>query len=195
MKHELPPLPYAYDALEPLISKETLITHHDKHHAAYVNNLNKLIVGTEFETATLEDIIRQSSGKIFNNAAQVWNHNFYFECLREPLEDNKPSGTLLAAIEKRWTSFGNFKKEFTDFAAALFGSAWSWLVITPDNTIEMLGTSNASTPLTTDSKALLTCDVWEHAYYIDHRNVRGNYLESFWSLVNWDFVQNNLSSQ
>ncbi|WP_092486181.1 superoxide dismutase [Candidatus Ichthyocystis hellenicum] len=194
MKHELPPLPYAYDELEPFISKETLITHHDKHHAGYVNNLNKLIVGTEFEDSTLEDIICRSNGTIFNNAAQVWNHNFYFECLRRPSEDNKPSGDLASAIEKRWSSFDNFRKEFTAFSAALFGSAWAWLVLTPDNTLEMLGTSNASTPLSTDSRALLSCDVWEHAYYIDHKNVRADYLESFWSLVNWDFVENNFSN-
>ncbi|CUT18198.1 MULTISPECIES: superoxide dismutase [Candidatus Ichthyocystis] len=194
MKHELPPLPYAYDELEPFISKETLITHHDKHHAGYVNNLNKLIVGTEFEDSTLEDIICKSNGVIFNNAAQVWNHNFYFECLRKPLEDNSPSGDLATAIEKRWSSFDNFRKEFTAFSAALFGSAWAWLVLTPDNTLEMLGTSNASTPLSTDSKALLSCDVWEHAYYIDHKNVRAEYLESFWSIVNWDFVAKNFAA-
>lgn len=192
MKHELPPLPYAYNALEPLISKATLTTHHDKHHAGYVTNLNKLIVGTEFESSALEDIIRRSNGTIFNNAAQIWNHNFYFECLRAPSENNEPSGELLAAIEKRWTSFSNFKKEFTELSATLFGSAWSWLVMTPENTLEILGTGNASTPLTTDSTALLTCDVWEHAYYIDHKNARRDYLESFWSLVNWDFVAKNL---
>lgn len=194
MKHELPPLPYDYDALAPYISKDTLITHHDKHHAAYVQNLNKLVIGTPFEGRELEEIVRKSNGTIFNNAGQLWNHNFYFRCLRAPVQNNLPSGELAEAIKKRWKSFENFQSEFNKLSLAFFGSGWTWLVLTPDHNLEILGTSNAATPITTDAKPLLTCDVWEHAYYIDHKNVRGDYLTSFWHLINWDFVSQNMTS-
>jgi Fe-Mn family superoxide dismutase len=187
MAHELPKLPYAMDALEPTISKETLEYHYGKHHKAYVDNLNKLIPGTEFENMSLEETILKSSGGIFNNAAQVWNHTFYWNCLT-PKSSREPSGKLADAITKKFGSFDEFKKQFSQTAVTTFGSGWGWLVKNPDNSVELISTSNAGTPMTQGKEALLTCDVWEHAYYIDYRNARPTYVEKFWDLVNWDFV-------
>ncbi|MFN7094843.1 MAG: superoxide dismutase [Burkholderiales bacterium] len=192
MEHKLPALPYALDALQPHISKETLEYHYGKHHQAYVTNLNNLIEGTEFENDNLEEIIQKSSGKIFNNAAQVWNHTFYWHCL-SPNGGGEPSGGLSEAIVEKWGSFEEFKKVFTKLSIDTFGSGWGWLVKTPEGELDLVSTSNAANPLTTDNKALLTCDVWEHAYYIDYRNSRPNYLEAFWKLVNWDFVAKNFA--
>jgi len=190
MEHKQPPLPYAMDALAPHVSQETLEYHYGKHHAAYVTNLNNLIKGTEFENASLEDIIRKSSGGIFNNAAQVWNHTFLWNSM-SPNGGGAPSGALAAAIDKKWGSFDKFKEEFNKAAAGNFGSGWTWLVKKPDGSVDIVNTSNANTPLTTDDKALLTCDVWEHAYYIDYRNSRPNYLAAFWNVANWDFAAKN----
>jgi superoxide dismutase, Fe-Mn family len=184
---ELPKLPYAMDALAPIISKETLEYHYGKHHKAYVDNLNKLIPGTEFENLSLEEIILKSSGGIFNNAAQVWNHTFYWHCMT-PDSSKEPSGKLADAIKKKFGSFDEFKKQFSEVAVKTFGSGWGWLVKNPDGSVELLSTSNAGTPMTTGKEALLTCDVWEHAYYIDYRNARPSYVEKFWDLVNWEFV-------
>ena len=188
--HTLPELPYALDALQPHISKETLEYHYGKHHQTYVTNLNNLIKGTEFENASLEDIVKKSSGGIFNNAAQVWNHTFYWNCL-SPKGGGQPSGKLAEAINKKWGSFDNFKTEFTKVAVGTFGSGWGWLVKKVDGSVDLASTSNAATPLTTADKPLLTCDVWEHAYYIDYRNKRPDYVGAFWNLVNWDFAAKN----
>lgn len=192
MEHTLPQLPYALDALAPAISKETLEYHYGKHHQTYVTNLNNQIKGTEFENASLEEIVRKSSGGIFNNAAQVWNHTFYWFGLA-PNAGGEPSGALADAIKAKWGSFDDFKKAFNQVAAGTFGSGWAWLVKNPDGSLDLVSTSNAATPLTTDKKPLLACDVWEHAYYIDYRNSRPNYLEAFWKLVNWDFVAKNFA--
>jgi len=191
MQHQLPPLPYALDALQPHISKETLEFHYGKHHAAYVTNLNNLIKGTEFENASLEDIIKKASGGIFNNAAQVWNHTFYWNSLA-PKGGGQPSGAVAAAISKKWGSFDAFKEAFTKSAIGNFGSGWTWLVKKPDGSVDIVNTSNAATPLTGTDKPVLTCDVWEHAYYIDYRNRRPDYLGAFWNLVNWEFAAKNL---
>jgi Fe-Mn family superoxide dismutase len=194
MEHILPPLPYSKDALQPAISAETLEFHYGKHHQAYVTNLNKLIAGTEFENASLEDIIRKSSGGIFNNAAQVWNHTFFWSCMK-PNGGGKPAGTLLAAIEKKWGSFDEFASKFQTSAVGNFGSGWTWLVKKPDGTVDIVNTSNANTPLTTSDVPLLTVDVWEHAYYIDYRNARPKFVEAFLnSLVNWEFAANNFGA-
>jgi Fe-Mn family superoxide dismutase len=190
MIHELPPLPYAIDALAPHISAETLEFHHGKHHKTYVDNLNKLIPGTEFENLSLEDIVRKSSGGIFNNAAQIWNHTFYWNCLA-PNAGGKPSGALAAAIDTAFGSFDAFKEKFSQTAITTFGSGWAWLVKNAAGGLELVSTSNAGCPLTAGQTPLLTCDVWEHAYYIDYRNARPKYVESFWNLVNWDFVARN----
>ncbi len=191
MTHELPDLPYAKDALEPHISAETLEYHHDKHHQAYVTNLNNLIPGTEFENMSLEDIIKKApAGGIFNNAAQVWNHTFYWNCL-SPNGGGEPSGALADAINAAFGSFADFKEKFSTSAVTNFGSGWTWLVKNADGSVEIVNTSNAGCPLTSDQTPLLTCDVWEHAYYIDYRNLRPKYVESFWNLVNWDFVASN----
>ncbi len=190
MLHTLPPLPYEMDALQPYISKETLEYHYGKHHKAYVDNLNKLIPGTEFENLSLEDIIAKSTGGIFNNAAQVWNHTFYWHCMT-PKSSKEPSGKLADAITKKFGSFDEFKKLFSEKAITTFGSGWAWLAKNADGSIELMSTSNAGTPLKEGKKALLTCDVWEHAYYIDYRNARASYVEKFWNLVNWDFVAGN----
>jgi Fe-Mn family superoxide dismutase len=190
---QLPPLPFAKDALSPHISAETLEYHYGKHHQAYVNNLNQLIPGTRYENLPLEDIVRSSEGKIFNNAAQVWNHTFYWNCL-SPNAVGRPAGALLRSIEKRFESFEKFQKQFTESAVGLFGSGWVWLVQMPDGTLELRAASNAGTPLTTEEKPLLTCDVWEHAYYIDYRNARPKYVETFWKLANWEFVAKNLKA-
>lgn len=173
------------DALSPHISKETLEFHYGKHHQAYVTNLNNLIKGTEFESATLEDIVKRSSGGVFNNAAQVWNHTFYWHSL-SPNGGGEPKGALAAAIDAKWGSFTGFKEAFTKSAIGNFGSGWTWLVQKADGSLDIVNTSNAATPLTTSDKALLTCDVWEHAYYVDYRNRRPDYLGAFWALANWD---------
>jgi len=190
MEHKLPPLPYAMDALQPHISKETLEFHYGKHHQAYVANLNKLIKDTEFENAGLEEIARKASGGIFNNAAQVWNHTFYWNCL-SPKGGGAPTGALGEAINKKWGSLAAFKEAFSKSAVGNFGSGWTWLVRKADGSVEIANTSNAATPLTGADKPLMTCDVWEHAYYIDYRNARAKYVESYWNLVNWGFVSKN----
>ena len=191
MEHKLPELPYAQDALAPHISKETLEYHYGKHHQAYITNLNKLIPGTEFEKLSLEEIVKKSSGGIFNNAAQVWNHTFYWNCL-SPKGGGEPSGALADAINKAFGSFATFKEKFINTAVTTFGSGWAWLVKNSDGSLALESTSNAGTPLTSGKKPLLTCDVWEHAYYIDYRNARPKYVETFWNIVNWDFVASNL---
>ena len=192
MAFTLPPLPYAMDALAPHISQETLEYHYGKHHQAYVTNLNKAIEGTELASLSLEDVIRKSSGGVFNNAAQVWNHTFYWNSLA-PKGGGEPAGALRQAIEAKWGSVDAFKAAFTQSAAGNFGSGWTWLVKKPDGSLDIVNTSNAGTTVNTDDKALLTCDVWEHAYYIDYRNARPKYLENFWNLVNWDFAAANLA--
>jgi Fe-Mn family superoxide dismutase len=192
MAIELPPLPYEKNALEPNVSAETLEFHHGKHHQAYVTNLNNLIKGTEFENASLEDIVKKSSGGVFNNAAQTWNHTFYWHSMRSPKSDNKPSGKLADAIDKAFGSFDKFKEEFKKSAVGNFGSGWTWLVQRTDGSLGIVNTSNAATPITGSDKPLFTIDVWEHAYYIDYRNARPNYVDKFWDLVNWDFAAKNL---
>ncbi|MFH0914780.1 MAG: Fe-Mn family superoxide dismutase [Chloroflexota bacterium] len=191
MEHKLPELPFAQNALSPSISAETLEYHYGKHHRAYVTNLNKLIPGTEFENLALEDIIKKASGGIFNNAAQVWNHTFYWNCL-SPRGGGEPGGALATAITKGFGSFAQFKEKFTSAAVTLFGSGWAWLVQNADGSLTVEAMSNAGTPVKDGRKALLTCDVWEHAYYIDYRNNRAAYVEAFWKLVNWKFVAGNL---
>ncbi|MEO5379035.1 MAG: superoxide dismutase [Fe] [Magnetococcus sp. DMHC-6] len=188
MSFELPTLPYALDALQPHVSKETLEFHYGKHHKTYLDNLNKLIVDTPFAQMTLEQIMMASSGGLFNNAAQVWNHSFYWQCL-SPQGGGVPTGDLLLAIEKQFGTFERFKEQFTQTAITTFGSGWAWLVQKEDGSLGLVSTSNAATPLTTGVKPLLTCDVWEHAYYIDYRNARPKYLEAFWHLVHWPFVE------
>lgn len=192
MTFELPKLPYALDALQPMISKETLEYHYLKHHQAYVTNLNNLIKETEFADQSLENIIMKSSGGIFNNAAQVWNHTFYWHCMT-PNARSEPQGKLADAIKKAFGSFDEFKKRFSQTAITTFGSGWGWLVKNAKGEIELLSTSNADLPMKHNSKALLTCDVWEHAYYIDYKNLRPSYVENFWKLVNWDFVEKNFA--
>ena len=191
MEHKLPALPYSLEALEPIISKQTLEYHYGKHHQAYVTNLNKLIIGTEFENLSLEEIILKSSGGIFNNAAQVFNHTFYWNCMA-PNAGGEPIGKIAAAINQAFGSFATFKEKFSQTAVATFGSGWVWLVKDKDGKLAIVSTSNAGNPLTDGKKPLLTCDVWEHAYYIDYRNARPSYVEKFWNLVNWDFVASNL---
>ena len=193
MKHELPALPYALDALAPTLSQETLEYHYGKHHQAYVTNLNNLIPGTEFASMSLEDIIMKSSGGVFNNAAQVWNHSFYWNCL-SPNGGGAPTGALADAINAKFGSFDEFKKQFSQSAATNFGSGWTWLVKNADGSIEIFNTSNAGTPMTSGKKALLTVDVWEHAYYIDYRNARPKYLETIWDKINWSFVASNYAA-
>ena len=171
---------------------ETIDFHYGKHHQAYVTNLNNLIAGTEFEKLGLEDIISKSSGGMFNNAAQIWNHTFYWNCLA-PNAGGEPTGKLADAINKAFGSFAKFKEEFTKTSVGTFGSGWGWLVQRPDGGLALASTSNAATPLTGSDRALLTCDVWEHAYYIDYRNARPKYLEAFWNLVNWDFVESQMA--
>ncbi len=190
MAFELPALPYAKDALAPHISAETIEFHYGKHHQTYVTNLNNLIPGTEFEGLSLEDIVKKSSGGIFNNAAQVWNHTFYWNSL-SPNGGGAPTGGLANAIDRTFGSFEKFKEEFTKTAVTTFGSGWAWLVKNPNGTLELVSTSNAGSPLTAGQTPLLTCDVWEHAYYIDFRNLRPKYLEAFWALVNWEFASAN----
>lgn len=193
MTHELPALPYAQDALQPHISAETLEYHYGKHHQAYVTNLNNLIKGTEFEAMSLEDIILKSAGGIFNNAAQVWNHTFYWNCL-SPNGGGAPTGALADAINAKWGSFEAFKDAFSKAAVGTFGSGWAWLVKNTAGQLEIVSTSNAATPMTNGQTALMTCDVWEHAYYVDYRNARPKYVEAFWNLVNWKFVAANFAA-
>ncbi|AHB04704.1 MULTISPECIES: superoxide dismutase [Fe] [Pandoraea] len=192
MEHKLPELPYAIDALAPTISKETMEYHYGKHHQAYVTNLNNLIKGTEFENASLEDIIKKSSGGVFNNAAQVWNHTFFWNTLT-PKSSGAPAGDLAKAIDAKWGSFDAFKEAFTKSAVGNFGSGWTWLVKKADGSLDIVNTSNAATPLTTTDKPIITIDVWEHAYYIDYRNARPKFAEAFWTLVNWDFAAKNFA--
>ena len=192
MAIELPALPYARDALAPHISAETIDFHYGKHHQTYVTNLNNQIAGTDFEGKDLETIIRSSTGGMFNNAAQVWNHTFYWNCLA-PNAGGQPSGKLLDGINNAFGSFDAFKEKFTQTALTTFGSGWAWLVQRPDGSLALVSTSNAATPLTGEDRALLTCDVWEHAYYVDYRNARAKYVEAFWNLVNWDFVAKQMA--
>ena len=193
MAFELPALPYAKNALAPHISEETLEYHYGKHHQTYVTNLNNLVPGTEFEGLSLEQIIQKSSGGIFNNAAQVWNHTFYWNCL-SPNGGGEPTGGLTNAIDRTFGSFEEFKEAFTKCAVTTFGSGWAWLVKNKDGSLALVSTSNAGCPLTEGQIPLMTCDVWEHAYYIDYRNARPAYLEAFWALVNWDFVSANFEA-
>ena len=194
MTFTLPELPWAKDSLVPHISPETIDYHYGKHHNAYVVKLNELVAGTEFAGQDLEDIIKKSSGPIFNNAAQIWNHTFYWHCL-SPKGGKEPSGKLAQAINESFGSFAAFKEKFTNSAIGNFGSGWTWLVKNKEGKLEIVNTSNAQTPLTMPGmKALLTLDVWEHAYYIDFRNSRPNYIAAFWNLVNWEFAEQNLNA-
>jgi superoxide dismutase, Fe-Mn family len=188
MSIKLSELPYAMNALEPHISKETVSFHYTKHHQGYVDKLNAGIKGTEFESMCLEDIIKQSSGGIFNNAAQTWNHTFYWESLA-PNAGGEPSGKLADEINKKWGSFESFKAEFNNQAATLFGSGWAWLVKSKDGDLSIVQTSNAGCPITDGLIPLLTCDVWEHAYYLDQQNKRPDYISAFWNLVNWKAIE------
>ncbi|WP_250658728.1 superoxide dismutase [Fe] [Alkalimarinus coralli] len=193
MAFELPALPYAQDALAPHISAETLEYHHGKHHKTYVDKLNGMVPGTEFEGKTLEEIIQSSSGPVFNNAAQIWNHTFYWNCL-SPNGGGAPEGAVAEAINAAFGSFEEFKAQLNDKAVNNFGSSWTWLVKNADGSLEIVNTSNAATPMTEGKTALLTVDLWEHAYYIDYRNARPAYLDAFWNLVNWEFVAQNLAA-
>ena len=193
MAFELPPLPYADDALEPHISAETISFHYGKHHQTYVTKLNEMVPGTEFEGMSLEEIIMKSEGGVFNNAAQIWNHTFYWNGLT-PNGKDAVSGDLAAAIDAAFGSFDEFKAKFTASCIGNFGSGWTWLVKNADGGLEIVNTANAGCPLTSGQTPLLTCDVWEHAYYIDYRNARPKYVETFWTLVNWDFVAQNFAA-
>ena len=192
MSFTLPELPYAMDALAPQISKETLEYHYGKHHNAYVTNLNKLTDGKPEAGKSLEELIKTAKGPIFNNAAQVWNHTFYWNCLK-PQGGGEPTGALAEAINASFGSFEEFNTLFTSMSVGLFGSGWAWLVKDEDGTLGIEAMSNAGCPLTNGQTPLLTCDVWEHAYYVDYRNARAKYVETFWSLVNWEFVLKNLN--
>ena len=191
MEHKLPPLPYEMDALEPHITKETLEYHYGKHHQAYLTKLNELVTGTDHERKSLEDIVLSSSGVLFNQAAQVWNHTFYWNCL-SPQGGGEPSGKLKEKIDATFGSFQVFKEKFTALSIGTFGSGWGWLVQNQEDALELVSTSNAGCPLTQGQKPLLTCDVWEHAYYVDYRNARPKYVEAFWNLVNWEFVSSQM---
>ena len=193
MTHALPPLPYEKNALEPHISAETLEFHYGKHHQTYVTNLNNLIAGTEFENLSLDEIVKKATGGIFNNAAQVWNHTFYWHSL-SPNGGGEPTGALADAINETFGSFEKFKEDLSKTAITTFGSGWAWLVKNADGSLALVSTSNAATPLTAGQTPLLTIDVWEHAYYIDYRNLRPKYVEAFWNLVNWDFAANNFAA-
>ncbi|PRY71262.1 superoxide dismutase [Halomonas ventosae] len=192
MAFELPALPYEKNALEPHISAETLEYHYGKHHQTYVNKLNELTDGTDDANKSLEEIIKSSSGGLFNQAAQVWNHTFYWHCL-SPNGGGEPSGALAEAINAKFGSFDEFKETFNAQAAGNFGSGWTWLIKTDDGGVDIVNTSNADTPIAHGQTPLLTIDVWEHAYYIDYRNARPKYLENVWSVLNWDFVAQNFS--
>lgn len=191
MTFELPALPFAKDALQPHMSAETLEYHWGKHHKSYVDNLNKLVPGTEFEGKSLEAIIKTSSGGIFNNAAQIWNHSFFWNCLT-PAKNQEPQGALADALISTFGSVQAFKEKFQEASAKQFGSGWGWLVKNKQGKLEIKSTSNAATPLTDGETPLLTCDVWEHAYYIDYRNRRPDFLKAYWNLCNWDFAAKNL---
>lgn len=191
MEHKLPALPYTKDALEPHISAETLNYHHDKHHRSYIENLNKLIKGTNHENKPLTEIVMSSEGDLFNNAAQAWNHDFYWKCL-SPNGGGDAKGKVNEMIQERWGNFSKFKDEFSEQAGNHFGSGWTWLVINRSNKLEILNTTNAGSPVAEGLKPLLTLDIWEHAYYIDYRNKRPDYITAFWNVVNWDFVNENL---
>ncbi len=193
MSFELPSLPYPRNALEPHISEETLNYHYGKHHQTYVDKLNGLIDGTDMANKSLEEIVKSSSGPLFNNAAQTWNHTFYWHSL-SPNGGGKPSGPLADAINSSFGSFDEFVAKFNDMAVNNFGSSWTWLVKNSDGSLAIVNTSNAATPLTTEQTPLLTCDLWEHAYYIDYRNVRPDYLKAFWALANWEWAENNYSA-
>jgi Fe-Mn family superoxide dismutase len=195
MPHQLPELPYAKDALAPVISAETIEYHYGKHHQTYVNNLNNLIPGTKYEGLGLEETVKQSHGQlsekpVFNNSAQVWNHTFYWNTLA-PKAGGNPSGAIATAIDQSFGSFADFKDKFSKAAAAQFGSGWAWLVKTGDGGLAIETTGNADTPFAAGKTCILTLDVWEHAYYIDYRNARPKYIEEFWKLVNWDFANKN----
>jgi Fe-Mn family superoxide dismutase len=192
MAIELPALPYARDALAPHISAETIDYHYGKHHQTYVTNLNNLIKGTEFENLDLLAIIKKSQGGMFNNAAQIWNHTFYWNSL-SPKGGGEPSGKLADAIKKTFGSFAQFKDDFSKTAVGTFGSGWAWLVQRADGGLGLVSTSNAATPITGSDRPLLTCDVWEHAYYIDYRNARPKYVEAFWNLANWEFAASQMA--
>ena len=192
MPFSLPDLPYAKDALEPHISAETLEYHYGKHHQTYVDKLNGMVEGTPDADKSLEEIIKSASGGLFNNAAQVWNHTFYWHCL-SPNGGGAPSGDLAAAIDRDFGSFETFKQKFTDSAIGNFGSGWTWLVQNDDGSLAIVNTDDAETPLTGSATPLLTCDVWEHAYYIDYRNARPKYIDAFWNLVHWDFVASQMN--
>jgi len=191
MAYELPVLPYEMNALEPFISKETLEYHYGKHHAGYVKNLNGLVPGSEFENSGLEEIIKRADGGIFNNGAQVWNHTFYWNCM-SPDGGGEPTGSLLNALKSDFGSFDTFKEQFSKAAATLFGSGWAWLVKTPAGKLEIVQESNAGNPLRNGLKPIMTCDVWEHAYYIDKRNMRPAYIEDFWKVIDWNAIANRL---
>lgn len=193
MEHQLPELPFPKNALEPHISAETFDYHYGKHHQAYVTKLNELIKGSKFEYMPLEEIILSSQDAVFNNAAQIWNHTFFWNCLK-PEGGGKPTGKVADLISSKWGSFEKFQEEFSKSAVANFGSGWTWLVLNKKNEIEIFNTSNAQTPKTSGMKALLTLDVWEHAYYIDYRNSRPDFIKAFWNVVNWDFVNQNIGS-
>lgn len=194
MAFTLPDLPYEKNALEPHISSETLEFHYGKHHQTYVDKLNGLVAGTDMENKSLEEIVRSSEGGVFNNAAQIWNHTFYWNSL-SPNGGGEPTGALADAINAKWGSFADFKAAFNDKAVNNFGSSWTWLVKTADGSLDIVNTSNAATPITEDGVTpLMTVDLWEHAYYIDYRNARPKYLEGFWALVNWDFAAANLGA-
>jgi Fe-Mn family superoxide dismutase len=197
MAIELSPLPYEHSALEPHVSAETVDFHHGKHQRAYVERLNALIAGTGFAEATLEQIVRKAQGEMFNNAAQAWNHAFYWQCLRPSAGGGggAPSGALAEAIDKAFGGVEAFRKQFDALALKTFGSGWIWLVRRSDGGLALAATANAATPLTGNDTPLLACDIWEHAYYIDYRNARAKYLEAFWNVVNWDFVAANLQER
>ena len=193
MEHTLPPLPYAMDALAPNVSKETFEYHYGKHHKAYVDNLNNLQKGTEFETMPLEAIVKKATGAIYNNAAQTWNHTFFWSCMK-PSGGGEPSGPLARAIETKWSTYAAFREAFAKSAIGNFGSGWTWLVKKADGGVDVVNMGAAGTPLTTGDTPLLTIDVWEHAYYIDYRNARPKFVEAYLaSLVNWDFASNNFA--
>lgn len=194
MAFELPALPYASDALAPHISAETLDYHHGKHHATYVAKLNGLVEGTELANKSLEELIRTTEGGIFNNAAQIWNHSFYWHCL-SPNGGGEPSGELAAAIQAKWGSFADFQTAFNDKSVNNFGSSWTWLVKDANGELDIINTSNAATPIQNENiTAIMTVDLWEHAYYIDYRNARPSYLNGFWQLINWEFANKNYTS-
>jgi superoxide dismutase, Fe-Mn family len=191
MAFTLPALPYALDALQPHIDKRTLEFHYGKHHQAYVNNLNNLVPGTAFENADLETIIMEATGGIYNNGAQIWNHTFYFEGF-SPNGGGEPTGKLLELINKSFGSFADFKTKFSTAGATLFGSGWAWLVVKEDGGLDIVQESNAGNPLKSSLKPILTCDVWEHAYYLDYQNRRPDYIAAFWNIVDWNKVASRL---